>query len=61
MSGIAAGFIGGVLFEQSGAETMYFICGALSVLGIAGFSLLYANVRRLQEKAKSGSEVAEAL
>lgn len=60
LSGMAAGFIGGLMFEQSGAQAMYFICGALSVLGIIGFSLLYAFVRRLQENAKSGSATAEA-
>lgn len=60
LSGIAAGFIGGMLFEQSGAQSMYFIGGVLSVIGIVGFSLLYAFVHRLQKSAKASSEAAEA-
>lgn len=59
LSGMAAGFIGGLMFEQSGAQSMYFICGALSVLGIIGFSLLYAFVRRLQEKQLEQPEQSE--
>lgn len=46
LSGIAAGIIGGVMFEEAGPRAMYQLCGILAAVGIAGFCLLYAQLRR---------------
>ncbi|MGO4547301.1 MFS transporter [Paenibacillus sp. 2TAB23] len=46
LSGIAAGIIGGVMFEEAGPRAMYQLCSILAAVGIAGFGLLYAQLRR---------------
>jgi PPP family 3-phenylpropionic acid transporter len=46
LSGIAAGIAGGWLFEQSGPQAMYQLCGMLALAGTVGFSLLYFRLRK---------------
>lgn len=46
LSGIAAGIIGGWMFEEAGPQSMYQLCGILAAAGIAGFCLLYMQLRR---------------
>ncbi|MDQ8738285.1 MFS transporter [Paenibacillus sp. LHD-38] len=46
LSGIAAGIIGGWMFEKAGPQSMYQLCGILAAAGIAGFCLLYMQLRR---------------
>ncbi|CAM3295008.1 MFS transporter [Paenibacillus lupini] len=50
LSGIAAGFLGGYLFEQKGPETIYWAGTGMALLGIAGFSLLYVYMRMTAAK-----------
>ncbi|MBD2871306.1 MFS transporter [Paenibacillus arenilitoris] len=60
LSGIAAGVLGGWLFEQAGPDAMYRVGGFLAAAGIAGFSLLYAHLRR-SKPARSKDEALGAL
>lgn len=46
LSGIAAGFIGGWMFQQVSPQSMCFVCGTMAVAGIIGFSNMYALMRR---------------
>nr|MBC9201457.1 MFS transporter [Paenibacillus sp. PL91] len=46
LSGIAAGLVGGWVFEQSGPQTMYQLGCVLAAVGIVGFTLLYVKLRR---------------
>jgi len=46
LSGIVAGFLGGWVFEHTGPQAMYQLCSVMAVLGIVGFFLLFARLRR---------------
>lgn len=46
LSGLAAGFIGGWLFQEMGASMMYMAGTVMAALGLAGFAVLFAALRR---------------
>ncbi|WP_245700135.1 MFS transporter [Paenibacillus glacialis] len=45
LSGIAAGFIGGWMFENTGPQSMYTLGGGMAAAGAIGFALLYVYLR----------------
>lgn len=45
LSGIAAGFIGGWMFEHTGPQSMYVLGGGMAAAGVIGFALLYLYLR----------------
>lgn len=45
LSGIAAGFIGGWMFENTGAQSMYMLSSGMALAGVVGFALLYSYLR----------------
>ncbi|WP_063845944.1 MFS transporter [Paenibacillus sp. FJAT-27812] len=55
LSGIAAGIIGGFVFEQSGPQAMYQLCSILAAVGIVGFALLFSKLHR---SLKTGKEIS---
>ncbi|MCF2940998.1 MFS transporter [Paenibacillus alkaliterrae] len=56
LSGIAAGVVGGWMFETAGPQAMYRLGGILAAIGVVGFTLLYM---RLRKKADSGKDEAQ--
>lgn len=46
LSGMAAGFFGGWLFQQHGPQTMYVVGTGMALAGALGFAGLYAALRR---------------
>ncbi|RJE88543.1 MFS transporter [Paenibacillus sp. 1011MAR3C5] len=46
VSGMAAGIIGGWLFQNMGAQSMYVSGAIMALIGVAGFAALYGMVRR---------------
>lgn len=46
LSGLAAGVVGGWLFQEMGASTMYAAGTIMAVFGIAGFAFLFMMLRR---------------
>lgn len=51
VSGMAAGVIGGWLFQNLGAQSMYVSGAIMAAIGVAGFAGLYAIVRRSGDDA----------
>ncbi|OAB29259.1 MFS transporter [Paenibacillus macquariensis subsp. defensor] len=45
LSGIAAGFIGGWMFDHSGPQSMYMLGGGMAAVGAISFALLYMYLR----------------
>jgi len=45
LSGIAAGFIGGWMFDHSGPQSMYMLGGGMAAIGAISFALLYMYLR----------------
>jgi PPP family 3-phenylpropionic acid transporter len=50
LSGIIAGIIGGWMFQDLGAPTMYRICALMALLGAAGFAVMYMYVFKSTRK-----------
>lgn len=55
VSGMAAGVIGGWLFQNMGAQSMYISGAIMALVGVAGFAALYAMVRRSGVAAEGAS------
>ncbi|RJX39705.1 MFS transporter [Paenibacillus pinisoli] len=55
VSGMAAGVIGGWLFQNMGAQSMYISGAIMALVGVAGFAALYAMVRRTGVTAEGAS------
>lgn len=55
VSGMAAGVIGGWLFQNMGAQSMYISGAIMALAGVAGFAALYAMVRRSGAAAEGAS------
>ncbi|OAB42678.1 MFS transporter [Paenibacillus antarcticus] len=45
LSGIAAGFIGGWMFDHTGPQSMYMLGGGMAAVGAISFALLYMYLR----------------
>ncbi len=58
LSGIAAGFIGGWMFENTGPKSMYILGGGMAATGVIGFALLYMYLR--VSKPRISMEVKES-